>query len=336
MKKLFFGFFLITSGMQLMAQDNLGRLLASGIEDTETFATDYLRPGTQATIYNLSNGWFQSAEVKDILKFEFSVIGSSVVNLEDHRSFTMNTSDYQNIEFADGSESKEVATLLGNNETPIDVVLSYNTLLGSGEATVTLPEGLSETGVNMVPSAFMQARLGVFKGTEVKVRYFPKINYDNVEAEIYGGGLQHEFTSWISSVDLPIAVSGLVAYTKMKGAYDFTELGYMEGENQRVKTDIDSWLFSGIVSTNLPVINFYGGLGYVKGSSNTAMLGTYIVKDDVGRTIAEVEDPFVINDAIDGMKANLGLSLKLGFFKLHADYSFQKYEAVSLGIHLGL
>lgn len=321
----------------LSAQDNLGKLLASGIEDTRTFAADYFRPGTEASMYNLSSGWFQSAEVKGVLGFEFSIIGSGAVNLGEHQAFLMRTTDYQNLEFADGSSEKEVATFLGHNQPPVDVHLTYDTPLGSEQVTITLPDGLASAGVDFVPSAFLQARLGIFKGTELKVRYFPKINYEDVEAEIYGAGIQHEITSWLFPVDMPVAISGIVAYTKMNGSYDFTRQNYLDGENQRVKTEMDTWLFSGIVSTNLPVINFYGGLGYVSGSSNTAMLGTYIVRDErTGYTVAEVEDPFSLDDEIGGVKASLGLSLKLGFVKLHADYSFQEYETVSAGLHFGI
>lgn len=321
-------------GTQLWAQDNLGRLLASGIDDTKTFATEYLRPGTRASVFNLSNGWFQSAEVKEVLGFEFSIIGNAGVNLDEHHSFRMNTTDYQNLQFVDGSTQKDVSTILGHNPQPVDVYLEYDTPLGKQQVEVTLPDGLAAAGVEFVPAAFLQARLGVFKGTELKARYFPKINYDDVEAEVYGAGIQHEITSWLP-LDLPVAISGIVAYTKMNGAYDFTKQSYLDGDNQRIKTNMDSWLFSGIVSTNLPVINFYGGLGYMTGSSDTAMLGTYIVEDETtGYTIAEVEDPFTIVDDINGMKANLGLSLKLGFFKITGDYSFQEYDAVSVGMHL--
>lgn len=335
MKNLLVILTLLFSGSSLWAQDNLGRLLISGIKDTKTFASDYLRPGTQASIYNLSNGWYQTAEVKDVLGFEFSIIGNAAVNLGDHQKFNMNTADYENIQFVDGSAQKDVSTILGHNPEPVEVYLEYDTPLGPEQVEVTLPDGLAAAGVEFVPAAFLQARLGIFKGTEIKARYFPKINYDNVEAEIYGAGVQHEITSWFPA-DLPVAVSGLVAYTRMNGHYDFTEQSYLEGENQRLKTHMNAWNFSGIVSTNLPVINFYGGLGYVTGTSSTAMLGTYIVEDETsGRTIAEVEDPFTIDDEVSGIKANLGLSLKLGFFKIHGDYSFQEYDAVSVGLSLG-
>lgn len=324
------------SGNQLLAQNNLGQLLASGIEDTRTFAKDYIRPGTEASIFNLSNGWYQTAEVKEVLEFEFSIIGNASVNLDKHHTFFLNTVDYQNIEFADGAVEKEVATIFGTNPTPVEVLVSYDTPFGTEQESITLPQGLAASGVEMLPTAFVQARLGIFKGTEIKARYFPKINYENVEAVIYGGAIQHEFTSWMPSLDFPVAVSGIVGFTKMQGAYDFTELSYLEGANQQLNAEINSWLFSAIASTKLPVINFYGGVGYVAGSSTTDMLGTYKVVDDSGDTIAEVEDPFSITDKIDGIKANLGMSLQLGFLKLHADYNFQEYEAISLGLHFGI
>ncbi len=337
MKKKFFYLLMIIAVSPLSAQDNLGRLLASGVEDTRTFAADYFRPGAEASMYNLSSGWYQSAEVKGKLGFEFSIVGSGAVNLGEHQTFLMNTADYHNLEFADGSSEKEVASLLGHNLAPVEVYMTYDTPLGTERTSIMLPEGLAAAGVNFVPSAFLQARLGIFKGTEIKARYFPRVQYEDVEAELYGAGIQHEITSWLFPVDMPVAISGIVAYTRMNGSYDFTRQNYVEGENQRVKTEMDTWLFSGIVSTNLPVVNFYGGLGYVSGSSNTAMLGTYVVRDEQsGYKIAEVEDPFTLDDEIAGMKASLGVSLKMGFVKLHADYSFQEYETLSAGLHFGL
>lgn len=318
------------------AQDNLGILLASGLEDTRTFAEDYIRPGTEGAIHNLSNGWYQSAEVKDVMGFEFSIIGNAATIKEEHQTFELNTSDYHNLRFPGGESVREVATIFGNSD-PTEVLIEYESPFGTEEASFFLPQGMGASGVDFVPAAFLQARVGVFKGTEVKFRYFPKLEYDNVEAELYGGAIQHELTSWLADSDLwPVSIAGIVGYTKMSGSYDFTAQQYMQGADQRLNAEMDSWLFSGIVSTNIPVINFYGGIGYLVGSSETEMLGTYSVVDDSGRTLVTVEDPLTMAHSLSGIRANLGMSLKLDFFRIHADYNFQKYQTLSVGLHVGI
>ena len=104
----------------------------------------------------------------------------------------------------------------------------------------------------------------------------PKINTDDAKLGFYGVGLQHEFTSLLPADKiLPIAVSGVIGYTHLNGSYDFTDEGVISGEDQRLETKMNTWVFQAIVSTKLPIINFYGGLGYVTGKSEIDVLGTY-------------------------------------------------------------
>lgn len=336
MKKSLFFLILFLAAGKIAAQDNLGILLTSGLEDTRTFAEDYIRPGTEGAIHNLSNGWYKSAEVKKILGFELSVIGNASTIKEDQQTFELKTEQYHNLRFSGGETSREVATIFGPSD-PTEVFIEYESPSGTEEASFLLPQGMGASGIDFVPAVFLQARMGVSKGTELKFRYFPKRTYDKVEAELYGGAIQHELTSWLpGSEDWPIAVAGIVGYTKMQGSYDFTAQQYLEGVDQRLNAGIDSWLFSAIVSTKMKVINFYGGIGSVMGSSETEMLGTYSVVDDSGRTLVTVEDPLTMSRSLNGMRMNLGMSLKLGFFKIHADYNFQKYQTLSVGLHFGI
>lgn len=320
------------------AQSDLQVLLLSGLEDSQTFARDYLRPGTEAALDNLSSGWYHTSEVKKPLRFEFSIVGNASLQLSDHQSFFLDTDHYNNLEFSDGTAGREVSTIFGTNPTAIQVESVY--LSASGEERISvfeLPGGIGETDINYFPLVFLQARLGVFKGTEIKARYFPKMEYKDVEAGLFGAALQHEITSWLPGADLlPVAIAGLVGYTQMKGQYDFTAQEQVEGENQILKATMDSWIFTAIVSTKIPVFNVHGGIGYASGSSTTEMLGTYVMTDrDTGETIFIVENPLKVKHEIGGLVGSLGISVKLGVLKLSADYNFQEYEVVKVGVHLG-
>ena len=92
------------------------------------------------------------------------------------------------------------------------------------------------------------------------------------------------------------------------------------------------------VSTKLPIINFYGGLGYVTGTSEFDILGTYRFRDATPIFGGEesITDPFSIENDISGIRATLGLKLNLGFFGLHADYNIADYNTVSAGVHFGI
>ena len=253
-KKLLF-LFLSLSWCSSSAQKDLGLLLASGIEDTRTFASQYIRPGVEGILYNRSSGWYQTAKVKSFLGFEFSVVGNASVNLEEHQTFVLNVGDYQNLRFRDGSAGKRVATILGHVDPPVEVLVDCENSSGSQETPLVFPQGLGSSGIEVIPTYFLQARLGIFKGTEIKARYFPTRSFGDVHIDLYGGAVQHEFTSWLPDPDVfPVAVSGLVAYSTMNSSYDFTGDSPVAGTNHRLKSEMDLWLYSAIVSTSFSVV----------------------------------------------------------------------------------
>ena len=244
----------------------------------------------------------------------------------------MNISDYDNIRFPDNSPSRTVASALGHNDPDVTVIATYeDPIFGSQEVELTLPTGIGSENVNIIPSAFLQASFSPFKGTQVKARYFPKVNSGDVKVGLYGFGLQQEFTTFIPKV-LPIAVSGLVAYTHLDAGYDFTDSNLVEGENQRIDTDVNTLLFQLIVGTRLKIINVYGGLGYISGKSTSDILGTYVVTNGILFSEA-ITDPFSVKQDISGLRGTLGANLKLGFFGLNADYNIGEFNSASVGIN---
>jgi hypothetical protein len=320
----------------LSAQSNVNELFAAGLEDAERFTNDYLAPVSEGAIYSIAGGWYNTANAKPLGGFEISIIGNmtSYKNKDDKKAFVLNTADYENLQFVDGSASRPVSTALGDIE---GVRVFVEAEVAPGVTTreeFELPSGLASEDINFIPSGFVQASVGLIKGTEVKARFLPKINTDDVSLGFYGFGLQHEFTSHLPADKiLPVAISGVIGYTHLDGTYDFTDTEIVAGANQRLEVDINTWIFQAVVSTRLPVINFYGGLGYLSGKSKTDVLGTYTVQS--GPFQESYTDPFSLTKKAGGVTANLGAKLKLGFFRLHADYSIAEFNNLSLGLNFG-
>ncbi|EGV43624.1 hypothetical protein BZARG_2596 [Bizionia argentinensis JUB59] len=334
MKKVFAITLLILSS-GIYAQQNIDDLLAAGVEDAERFSTDYLTPATESVIYGINNGWFSHGKGQKQFGFEIGLVANTTFIKSSKKSFEMNVSDYRNIRFSDNSSSKTVATALGNNNPDISVMLTYDDpIFGNQEVEVTLPTGIGSADVNMIPTAFLQVGFSPFKGTQLKARYFPKIAVDDVETGLYGFGLQQEFTAWLPQEKLfPVAVSGLIAYTHLDGSYDFTDEGIVEGENQQIKTNINTVLLELIASTKFKMFNVYGGLGYLSGKSETDLVGSFNVSDGVlfSQTIT---NPISIEDKVTGMRTTLGANLKLGLFSINADYTIAEFDSASLGLQV--
>ncbi len=316
------------------SQENIEDILSAGVNDTEQYLGDYLNPATDALVYNLNSGWFNSGKAKKLFGFEISVIGNASFVKDENKNFVLNTADYENLRFLDGSPSKEVSTAFGDIENVAMVV--EGPLPGAvDDAVFELPTGLGSSDINFMPSAFLQVSFGLIKGTEIKARYFPKVETEEVEAGLYGFGIQHEFTSWLPADKLfPVAISGLIGYTRLDGTYDFTATSIVSGSNQRLEHVTDTWIFHVIGSTKFPVFNFYGGLGYATGNSKTDLKGTYIIQSGAiaGDTLI---DPLSIDSSTSGIRASLGAYLKLGFFRLNADYTLASYNNLSFGVSFG-
>ena len=320
-------------GLHVTAQSNINELLAAGLDDAEKFTTDYLSPATEGMMYGLSSGWYNTADAKPLGGFEISIIGnmSSFKNKSDKMAFELNTADYDNLQFVDGSSSKLVSTSLGDIEG-VSVFIEDES--GLVRQDIELPTGLASENINFVPSGFIQASVGLIKGTEIKARFLPKINTDDFDMTMYGIGIQHEFTKHLPADKiLPIAISAVIGYTHLDASYDFTNTSVINGQDQKLELGVDTWVFQAVVSTRLPIINFYGGIGYLTGKSTTDVLGTYNVQS--GPFQQSYVDPFSIDNEVNGVTANVGTKLKLGFFRLHADYAIAEFNTLSVGVNFG-
>ncbi|MFD2564582.1 DUF6588 family protein [Aquimarina rubra] len=315
------------------AQTNVDQLLELGIENAQRFSSDYFAPAGEALVNSMSNGWYKTAKVKRLWRFEVGFIGNLSFVREEKQSFVLNTVEYDGVEFREGPSSQVVANAFGGNRGDIVVVLNQGQL---AQVEVTLPDGIGGQEVNIAPTGFLQGSMGISRSTEIKARFLPKIAIrENTEVFLYGLAVQHELTDWIFSWKrLPFRFSGLIGYTNVRGFYDFTADSGIDGADQEIRLKSNSWLVSGIISTKLPKFNFYGGFGYYTGNSTADILGTYQVENGP-LSSQTVEDPISVDNKTSGLKATIGANVKLGFFRANLDYTLQNYQNLSIGLNFG-
>ena len=313
---------------------DLNDIFVSGIEDAERFANDYLSPVSEGAIFGISNGWYNSADSKPLAGFEISIVGNitGFKNKEDKKAFLLDPNDYENLDFVENpGQARMVSTGLGDLEG-MEVFVEE----GVFRREFVLPSGLAAENLNFIPSGFIQASVGLIKGLEVKARFLPKLKFeDDVKLGLFGAGLQYDFTKLLPADKLlPIAISAVIGFTGLDGEYDFTDSSTISGSDQRMDASFKTWNFSAVLSTrNIPVINFYGGLGYITGKSDIDLLGTYQAN---GPFFSEtVVDPFSVSKKANGVTANLGTKLKLGFFRLNAEYNFSEFNTFTFGVNFG-
>ncbi len=315
-------------GYTVVSQTDIDRILDIGIDNAHKFSEDYFAPAGESLVNIMTNGWFTSGKTKKLWHFEVGIVGNLSFVREEKRSFVLDTREYTGVTFRDGQTRRSVANAVGANAEDVVVVINEGQ---PSELEVVLPNGIGNSEVKMLPSGFIQGSLGLIKSTEVKLRFLPKFKaVKGAKIQLYGIAFQHEFTDWVFPLKRwPVRLSGLLGYTNVKGFYDINTTA-----NQEVILNTNSWLLSSVVSTKLPILNFYAGLGYYFGSSKAEVMGVFEAQnlDGVAETIV---DPISVKNKARGAKATFGAVVTFGVFKANMDYSFQNYSNLSLGLSAG-
>jgi hypothetical protein len=113
-------------------------------------------------------------------------------------------------------------------------------------------------------------------------------------------------------------------------------------KDQKMSADVKALTIGIIGSLNLPVLTVYGGLGYSKTSTVIELLGNYplpVVNTAISTTEGVYEDKGVVKNFdpleiknFSGVRANIGLRVKLSVVTFHVDYTRAQYNVVSTGL----
>jgi hypothetical protein len=228
-------------------------------------------------------------------------------------------------------------------------------------ASFKLPPG---TTWKLIPAPVLQVGIGLPLGTEVKLRYIPKMSIKEGDISLWGVGLMHSIMQYIPGNKLlPIDVSVFGGYTKLEGNVHLAlkpdasvtqnySAGYLATnpfDKQNINIAVTALNVNALISANLRVITFYGGLGYSKNSTTIKLKGNFPIPVPVLTPIPHAEYNNIAGSGsvivgsdfknleikeFSGLRANIGFRLKLGVFTFHADYTRAMYNVISAGMGL--
>jgi hypothetical protein len=219
--------------------------------------------------------------------------------------------------------------------------------------TFNTPPG---TAWRYVPVPMAQVGIGLPLGTELKVRFLPKINIKDGNVSLWGVGLVHSIMQYFPGYKmLPFDVSLFAGYTSITGnvqvdlqpdlaisAYTTPYDVATSFNDQNLKVNVKALNISAIASLNLPVITFYGGLGYCKTKTSVNLSGNFPTPTPVSDApyvqynnsgVKKGSDFSNMNmENFSGLRANIGFRLKMSVITFHADYTRAQYNILSTGL----
>jgi len=260
--------------------------------------------------------------------------------------FKFDNADYNSLRLTGGDASTDLPTVFGGKINKKIEVLDENGNPFPFSGTIDALEGVDlsdilpgspadsdpTTGKTVVPMPMVNFGIGLPKGTDLKFRFSPKIKESEFEGQILGFGVMHDVKQWIPGLkEKKFNLSGFIGYTSIKTKFDMSSSDLNPGTNdQKAVLNINAWTVQGLISKDYKFFSMYAGLGFNTASSDFNLLGTYDVNPD--STIDPLLiDPITMNFTSGGPRATAGFRLKLAVITLHADYTFQEYNTLTVG-----
>jgi len=330
----------------VVAQIDEFDFLKTGVDDASSITKAYITPWANAFGAGSSGNWYNTAKPHKLGGFDitFGLNVGFVPSSDD-------TYDVSKIGLKNFTGSGLAPTVSGPNENGPDLV--SKPLSGVAPITFETPPG---TNWGYMPVPTLQAGLGLPLGSEIKIRFIPRINIPGTDGDIssWGLGLVHSIVQYFPGNELlPFDISVFGGFTKLTGnlaidvqpdSYDNYSSQFKPGsfDNQNFELIAKAWNASAIASLNLPVITLFGGLGYTGTSTEINMTGNFpmpTINPALSTTSYVYEDAGVVKDfpQIDiknfsGLRANAGFRLKFSVVTWHVDYTWAQYSVVSTGL----
>jgi len=205
-----------------------------------------------------------------------------------------------------------------------------------------------------IPLPMFQAGLGLPLGTEVTVRFIPKIKIPVIDTKVsmWGVGGKHSILQYFPGEKLiPIDLTLQGGYTKLAVSVpinlqpddytNFTTYSASDFEDQEVNMKVTAYSINLLLSKKLPIVTFYGGAGYSKTQTVIDVAGNYAIP--TFNPLISTTDPVYVDSSVEqvptidiknhsGLRLNAGIRFTLGVLTIHGDYTRANYSVITGGL----
>jgi hypothetical protein len=319
--------------------------LKSAPSDAVKFIEAYITPWANAFGAGLNGSWYNTAKPHKFGGFDITFGVNVGFVPSSAESFEISSLGLSSSITGSGT----APTIAG--PTDDGPALTY-TEGGVTLATFNTPPG---TAWKYIPVPTLQAGIGLPFGSELKVRLIPRIPVSDGDVMLWGLGLMHSIMQYVPGNDLiPADASVFAGYTRLNGNVPLSlpygapsnYVTYNEEtdfNNQSLSVTVGALNVCAIGSFNLPVISFYGGLGYSRTRTLAELKGNFPtpVLVATGTPHAEYNDSGVRKGSdfpemdiknFSGLRTNIGFRIKLAVVTFYADYTRSQYNVLSAGL----
>lgn len=332
--------------------ETIGNMMAAGKADAQTLLQPYITPAVNAFGAALGGGWYNTAEAHKLGGFDLTLTINAAIIPKKYETFLISDADLTALKLADPMDNVS-PTIAGEKVAGPQVVYNVKDELGNviyTQPAFRMPQGMNS---NYIPAPMIQVGIGLIKGTDLIIRYLPNIKYKGNEIGLWGIGGKHDIKQWIPGLKkLPVLqISVMYGYTKLHtfvemkvtketiGASDLA--GKETWDSQYLKLITQSQTANLLISANLPVVCFYGGIGFVTTKTNLKLEGEFpmvqLPEGEITPVVVALADPINMeiknqDGGVTKPRINAGVRFKLSVVTIHFDYSWANYSVLTAGL----
>lgn len=327
----------IPFAVQAQDENDIVQFLNAGKHDAKELMGAYLNPVIEGLSYGSNGGWYSTAKTHKTLGFDLGVNVHAIFVPSSKNYFNPNDLNLEAITGYTSSAKNGLApTIVGPGDQTTYTFDANND--GQTDGQFNGPRGLDfkeNIKISGVLAPSIQLGIGVYKNTDLKIRWMPEVEYGSSNIKLFGIGVMHDIKQHIPGIKiLPFDLSVLVAFTNIKGStgLDGTfNKPTNDTRAQQLEYDMKGWLFQALISKKLAIVTFYGGIGYNTIKTDADVTGSYIIPG-TGTLKDPVSMPFKNKSA----RVSAGMRLNFGPVYLSGEYTLQEYSMVSIGLGVSI
>lgn len=362
---LIVGFMGIGTSSSFAQVGDIGRILQSSAEDANILVKQYLKPFGSGFGASLNSGWTNTAQPHKTLGFDITVSAGLAVVPSGDKTFDISNIGLEELEVESGPSTLQ--TINGKSDVPTTTLAAFEDIDGDGQEEklfgFNMPSG---TGFGYVPAPEIKGAVGIFKDTELMLRYVPKVDISDYGTfKQYGFGAKHGLNQWLPGGKLlPVDLSIMVGYTNQTVSSGFRLTGdevissniqnqvevpdditSSTWDGQKVEIDTEAYTINALVGKSLPVISVYGGVGYEASTVSIGTPGAYPLirnKNNASNPPnSEPQKPLFLDtqekpidveiEGENGIHALAGFRLRFTIFHISASYKLANYSTFNVG-----
>jgi len=301
--------------------------------------TAYATPVVKSLSYGLTGGWYHTAKAHKTAGVDVGVSINAVFIPTSDNYFTPGSLGLKTItSFANNTTGTQQAPTIVGPDDKTTYTSSYDPGGGVGPQSVSFsgPGGFDmkkNLGFAALPAPMAQIGIGIIKNTDIKIRFVPQIHQNSSSVSMFGIGVMHDIKQYMPGIkSLPFDLSGFVGFNSLTGSTGLVlTSGNPTSPDGNLTYKFNSWAFQALISKKFSVLTLYGGLGWGTIATKVNVSGHYTIQANPAGSFT-VKDPVSISVGNSSPKLTLGMRLKFGPIYLNGDYTFQKYNALSVGL----